>query len=54
MNNKTKRNYLIKFRGDGVYDLYVDKKWVASKGSYQSILEELRVIIESDEYNTTK
>lgn len=54
MNNKTKRSYLIKLRNDGVYDIYVDKKWVVSKGSYQSMLEELKTIIESDEYNTTK
>ena len=53
MNNKTKRSYLIKLRGDGVYDLYVDKKWVVSRGSYQNILDELKTIIESDEYNTT-
>lgn len=54
MNNKTKRSYLIKLRNDGVYDLYVDKKWVVSRGSYQNILEELTVIIETDDYNATK
>lgn len=54
MNNKTKHNYLIKFRENGVYDIYVDKKWVVSRGSYQSMLEELKNIIESDDYNTTK
>ena len=47
MNNKTKHNYLIKFRESGVYDLYVDKKWVVSRGSYQSMLEELKNIIAS-------
>lgn len=54
MNNKTKHSYLIKLRHDGVYDIYVDKKWVVSRGSYQSMLEELKNIIESDDYNTTK
>lgn len=46
MNNKTMHNYTIKHRGDGVYDLYVDGKWVIAKGSYMSIVDELKVIME--------
>ena len=32
MNNKTILEIKIKQRGDGVYDLYVDDKWIASQG----------------------
>ena len=46
MNNSTVHNFTIKLRGDGVYDLYVDKKWVVSRGSQANILDELRTIME--------
>ena len=44
MNNETiKRfNIVIKLRGDNVYDLYIDSKWVASRGSYNGILSEIQ------------
>ena len=45
MNNKTVHNFTIKYREDRVFDLYVDGKWMTSKGSHESILEELRVIM---------
>lgn len=45
MNNKTIQEFTIKLRGDNVYDLYVDDKWVASRGHYESILDEIRNII---------
>lgn len=45
MNNKTIHNFTIKLRGDNVYDLYVDHTWYASKGSYQSVLNELEKIM---------
>ena len=46
MNNKTEHKYVIKLRGDHVYDLYIDGVWVASRGHYESILDELRVAIQ--------
>jgi hypothetical protein len=46
MNNKTVHKYVIKMRGDNVYDLYIDDVWIASRGHYESILEDLRVAIQ--------
>jgi hypothetical protein len=46
MNNKTILNIQIKQRGDGVYDLYVDGAWKASRGHYENILDEVRSIIQ--------
>lgn len=44
MNNETikKFNITIKLRGDNVYDLYLGDKWIASRGSYEHILDEVR------------
>jgi hypothetical protein len=42
MNNKTILEIKIKQRGDGVYDLYFDDKWIASQGHYENILEVIR------------
>lgn len=60
MNNKTmkKIDITIKLRGDNVYDLYVDDKWVASRGSYINISEEVKKEVEKcimnigDKYGT--
>jgi hypothetical protein len=46
MNNKTVQEFTVKMRGDNVYDLYIDGKWVASRGHYENILDELRKEIE--------
>ena len=46
MNNKTICRFEIKMRGDNVYDLYVNDQWVASRGHYENILEEIRKEIE--------
>jgi hypothetical protein len=46
MNNKTIHEFTIKLRGDNVYDLYVDGEWIASRGHYENILEEIRKEIE--------
>ena len=57
MNNETIHEYKIKHRGDGVYDLYVNGKLMASKGSIDSIINELKVIMgEVNDYiiDTTK
>ena len=45
MNNKTIHEFTIKLRGDNVYDLYVDDQWIASRGHYENILEEIRTEI---------
>ena len=42
MNNKTIHEFTIKLRGDNVYDLYVDDQWIASRGHYENILDEVR------------
>jgi hypothetical protein len=47
MNNSTVHNFTIKLRGDGVYDLYVDKQWVVSRGNYENMLDELRKVMAS-------
>ena len=50
-NNETVHEYKIKLRGDGVYDLYVDKTLMANKGSIESVVNELKVIMkEVDDY----
>lgn len=43
-NNETMKKFdiTIKLRGDNVYDLYMDGKWIASRGSCENILDELR------------
>lgn len=46
INNTTVHEFTIKLRGDRVYDLYVDEKWFASRGSYENILDEVRKAIE--------
>ena len=50
MNNKTIKRFdiTIKLRGDNVYDLYINDEWVASRGSYKSILDEAKKIIEQE------
>lgn len=47
MNNETIKRFdiTIKLRGDNVYDLYLDGKWVASRGSHEGILDEARAAI---------
>lgn len=44
MNNETIKKFdiTIKLRGDNVYDLYMNSKWVASRGSCDGILEEAK------------
>lgn len=46
MSNETVQEFKIKLRGDHIYDLYVDGQWVASRGHYENILDELRKEIE--------
>ena len=48
MNNETKFEWKIKLRYDNVYDLYVNGKWVLSRGSHENILEELKTIMDAE------
>ena len=48
MANKTVHNFTIKLREDRVYDLYLNGKWMVSRGSYESILTELKTIMEEN------
>ena len=57
MNNKTVHNFTIKIREENVYDLYLDGKWIASRGHYENILDEVRnaiQYIDSAEENVNK
>ena len=45
MANKTVHNFTIKLREDRVYDLYLDGKWIVSRGSLENILEALKTIM---------
>lgn len=50
MNNSTiyKFDICIKLRGDNVYDLYFNGNWVASRGHYENILDEVKILIEKN------
>ena len=48
MNNKTMRNFTIKYRGDHIYDIYVDKKHIASRGSIEGVIEEIKAFMEEN------
>ena len=43
-NNETVKRFdiTIKLRGDNVYDLYINDEWIASRGSCENILDEVR------------
>lgn len=43
-NNETVKKFdiTIKLRGDNVYDLYIDKNHISSRGSCEHILDEVR------------
>lgn len=47
MNNETVKKFdiKIKLRGDNVYDLYLDGRWIASRGRCDAILEELCTVV---------
>lgn len=52
MNNETIKKFdiTIKLRGDNVYDLYIDGKWIASRGNSDNILDEVRSEIKKSLY----
>lgn len=53
MNNETIKRFdiTIKLRGDNVYDLYHNGKWVASRGSGEKIVDEVRDVVRSSLLN---
>ena len=42
MSNETIFEAKVKQRKDGVYDLYINGKWVVSRGHYENILDEIK------------
>lgn len=46
MNNKTIERIEIKMRGDNVYDVYVNKKFIGNSGCYLKALEMVKEYIE--------
>lgn len=48
MANKTVHNFTIKLREDRVYDLYLNGKWIVSRGSHAGIIKELKTIMEEN------
>lgn len=46
--NSTDKKVTIKRRGDGVYDIYVDDIYVASKGSVKTVTEYVSFILLED------
>ena len=47
MNNETKHEIKIKLRNDNVFDLYVNDKWICSKGCYTCIADEVRNVLKT-------
>ena len=48
MNNKTKCEFKIKLREDRVYDLYLNKELIISRGSVEGVIEELKTLMEEN------
>lgn len=48
MANKTVHEFKIKLREDRVYDLYLDKKLIISRGSVEGVIEELKALMEEN------
>lgn len=44
-NNETQFEVKIKIKGDGVFDIYADDKWIVTSGRVDNILTELRVLL---------
>ena len=51
-NNETVKKFdiTIKLRGDNVYDLYMNNEWIASRGSCDNILDEVKNEIKKSLY----
>ena len=50
MNNTTVERIEIKMRGDNVYDIYIDKKFIDSAGCYLKALDMVQEYIETERY----
>lgn len=51
MNNQTVHEYKIKLREDKTYSIYVDGKLMDTKGGIDSVINELKIIMdEVDNY----
>jgi hypothetical protein len=48
MNNKTKFEIKIKLREEHIYDIYVNRKHIASRGSVEGVIEELKTLMEEN------
>ena len=48
MNNKTIERIEIKMRGDNVYDIYVNKRFIGNAGCYLRALEMIQEYIEAE------
>ena len=46
MANKTVKKIVLKLREDHVWDLYIDDQWVLSRGNHETLLEELKKIMD--------
>ena len=53
MNNKTIKKFdiTIKLRGDNIYDLYMDDKWIMSSGYYKNVLNAVSNVVEESLLN---
>lgn len=51
MNNTTVERIEIKMRGDNVYDIYVNKKFIGNAGCYLVALDKVKDYIEREENN---
>lgn len=53
MNNETIKKFdiMIKLRGDNVYDLYIDGKWISSRGGCDIILDDAKDVIKQSFLN---
>lgn len=49
MNNTTVERIEIKMRGDNVYDIYVNKKFIGNAGCYLMALDKVKEFIETEE-----
>ena len=50
MNNTTVERIEIKMRGDNVYDIYVNKKFIGNAGCYLKALDMIQEYIEAERY----
>jgi hypothetical protein len=47
-SNSTEKKVIVKRRGDGVYDIYVDDNFVESKGNFIAASKRVGELLEAD------